>query len=481
MTKEMHPVDRFFRDALQDHTVQPSETAKAAFLKEAASIVPEKRPAGKKPYIFLLLGLLILITGATLYFTSTGDRKSPPPKAAPAKTEYRPVPAASQPSPAGEGHAAPKTGPTTGAVASGPSSPAAASPVQRPLTTPAIATRSNRSKSNKSPIEKNTTRTVQTGNPDGTKTIAEQTEPASRNEITRPQITAEPEPESPTPIPPLSASNPTEPKNAETKPETPTNPVAPPAINPANPDDQPGKKTKRASPARTREFAINAGVSYSPEWMFNTLDGDKYVNNFGLEGTFRYDRFSIRTGAGMSITRGTHEVIIGYNDYLGNYQQLDSIAFNWDENHYTLVPTYFTSDKEVYDSLLKEESSRLEKRYTYLQIPLILGYDFYRHGILSLGVRTGPVISILLSSKQLSGEFDPGKNRVVSVNDITPDRVQTNWQFMAGLNASLAISRRFSLELEPSARYYFNSVYEKSAIDKKPWSVGIRAAFLINF
>ena len=101
------------------------------------------------------------------------------------------------------------------------------------------------------------------------------------------------------------------------------------------------------------------GAHYSPEWMFNTLEGDKYVNNFGFEGTFRFGRYSVRTGVGLSITKGTNELAIGYNDFLGTYQDLDSIKFAWDDRHYYLLPTYYTSDQDVWDSLVKIEENRV--------------------------------------------------------------------------------------------------------------------------
>jgi hypothetical protein len=69
----------------------------------------------------------------------------------------------------------------------------------------------------------------------------------------------------------------------------------------------------------------------------------------------------------------------------------------------------------------------------------------------------------------------------VTINNITPDRVQLNWQALGGIDLGFHLSQRFVIELEPDFRYYFDSVYEKSGSAYKPWSVGIRAAFLVNF
>jgi hypothetical protein len=229
------------------------------------------------------------------------------------------------------------------------------------------------------------------------------------------------------------------------------------------------------------EWNILAGIYYSPEWIFNTLDNNKYVNNFGLEGQFRFGPYSVRTGIGLSITRGFNEIVIETKPYLGGYNALDHITYHWDSKHYHLIPTYFTTWKEVYDTAIHQNYFTLEKEYTYLQIPLILGYDFFTEKWFSLGACVGPVMSLLLKTKELTSEYNAGKDQVISINNVTPDRIHLNWQAMGGVNASFHISGFITFELEPEIRYYFNSVYEKASPSAKPWSVGIRAAALVSF
>jgi hypothetical protein len=174
-------------------------------------------------------------------------------------------------------------------------------------------------------------------------------------------------------------------------------------------------------------------------------------------------------------------MLVQTNPYLGSYKALDSIAFNWDLKHYNLVPTYYTSGKDVYDTVVNYNYSYYKKRYTYLQVPLVLGYDFLQKNWFTLGARAGAVMSLLLKTETLSASYDPGKDRIITINNVTPDRIQLNWQALVGINASFRLSRLFSIEAEPDLRYYFNSVYESSELTKKPWSVGFRAAFLVTF
>jgi hypothetical protein len=214
--------------------------------------------------------------------------------------------------------------------------------------------------------------------------------------------------------------------------------------------------------------------------MFNTLEGNKFINNFGIEGTFHFGRFSVRTGAGLSVGKGTNELVVAYNDFLGTYNKLDSMQFTWNGPANQMIPRYYMSKQDVWDSLMKLDNQKVVKRYTYLQIPMVMGYDFWRTDRISMGIRVGPVMSILVATKQLSAEYDPGNKRVISINDISPGQVNLNWQVMAGLNTSLRLSEKLQLELEPSLRNYFNSVYEKPVNNTKPWSIGIRAAVVVK-
>jgi hypothetical protein len=259
-----------------------------------------------------------------------------------------------------------------------------------------------------------------------------------------------------------------------------------PAAKTVSPDHVVNSETKSKdentdSFRKKSKLAPSIGVSYTPEWMFNTLEGTKFVNNFGVEGTFRFGKFSVRTGAGISIAKGTNELIVEYNDYLGAYNKLDSMEFTWNEPSHSYTPKMLLSHQDVWDSLMKLDYPKVVKRYTYLQIPLVMGYDFWTSERISMGVRVGPVLSVLLATKQLSAAYDPGTKRVISINDIAPEQVNLNWQVMAGFNTAFRITETLNFEIEPCVRYYFNSVYEKPVDNAKPWSVGVRAAVVVKF
>jgi hypothetical protein len=245
---------------------------------------------------------------------------------------------------------------------------------------------------------------------------------------------------------------------------------------------KPPIETKGKDPAKNLSLpAYAAGVYYLPEYMFNTVEGGKFVNNFGIDFTYYRGRTSIRTGAGISVSKGVTEKSVEYNEFLGTYNKLDSITFVYNESAHNFYPNIFTSSENVWDSLSLYDSSEIVKRYTYLQVPLILGFDFWQKNRVTLGVRVGTVMSVMLASKQLTGNYDPGANQVLGISNLSPNQVSTNWQAIAGISGSFLLTRRLYLEIEPEVKYYYQSIYERTGNEKKPWSVGLRMAILYKF
>lgn len=252
------------------------------------------------------------------------------------------------------------------------------------------------------------------------------------------------------------------------------------------------RKVKQANISRFKEeetpkgftFPRNkyyVGVNYSPEWMFNTVGDDKkLVHNAGLEFHYTWNDFIIRTGVGISIASGTSEIAVDYREYLGHYTKLDSTSYVWNSTQEKVEAVYHVSDFKVFDTTLLYAKQIIEKEYTYLRIPLIFGYDFYKRSRILIGVRTGPILSVLLKTTE-KGNYDPGNNKVISINNLSPDRVNTNWQFTGGLVFGYHLNKSLRLEAEPSIKYYFNSVYEKNATIRKPWSLETRVALVYGF
>lgn len=456
MKSRYKTIDKRFREALLHHTVTPSEEARRAFLKEAGAIMPLK--GNSKRWLWWTSLILIPSGAAVLIWIALGSGDG----------AGIPVPSSLVGNPSGEKGSPGKTTEQVSYVAPEIPSP---SIEHVPFTkTPQIPDRKHPATTTPAPL----TPDLRTA------------EPAAFP--VRPSVPSESFPEGKQTAVKQDIEPSLPPPDADRSDQDVEIPESIPATTGAIPDTafpKPEKNTPEIHTERPRSAKLSlhlgSGICWSPEWMFNTLEGTKSIHTFAMEGVFSMGPYSIRTGAGLHIGKGTNEVLIDYHDYLGAYNKLDSMDFHYNTSTQKYVPVYYMSQREVWDSLMKTDQGKIVKRYTYLQIPLILGYDFLRLEHFSLGLRVGPQLSILLSTKQLSAPYEPGKKMVVKVNDIAPGQIDLNWQLLAGLNASVSLSDRWRLEVEPFAKYYFNSVYEKPVNQQKPWSAGIRTALMFKF
>ncbi len=452
MEKQKNSIDNFFREALQDHEIVPSDRAKKAFLKEASEI-PQRRWYRGGFFLFLPLAILVIIGGFVIYFIPGKSTEQGP---AGIKFEST-LPPSEQ-----------KTNlpnPVKLIYKNSDNFITQATPIEiNKAKLPAHSYQ--KSEASPKAIESHSDLTQSIPRIDTiTNAIDQNKDKIATGEIILPVTNHQP----------LASDSSIISETSNTSRLISHASYDTIVTRPPLTDLKKGKKQRL-----NKDWYFSAAIHYTPEWMFNTLEEVKFVNNFGFEGTFTFGKYSIRTGLGLSITKGTNELAVEYNDFLGSYNKLDSISFSWNGSIHNYTPSFHMSTQDVWDSLKKLDYPKIVKRYTYLQIPLILGYDFFQSERFYIGLRAGPLLSVLINSKQLTEDYDPGKKRVIRINNITPGQVSLNWQFMGGINASVRLSENLIFEIEPMAKYYFNSVYEKSEITRKPWSIGIRTAFIIK-
>jgi len=222
---------------------------------------------------------------------------------------------------------------------------------------------------------------------------------------------------------------------------------------------------------------------YRPELVCNIIDGEKLMHSYGVEYQTRFfnGKYLLGTGVGLMQSKGYYEYAIDYKEFLGNYQKLDYITFNWNPENFIMQHTCHTTEQVVFDTLVKTNYTRIYRNFVYLQVPLIMGYDLIHKEGYSLGLRFNPILSILLSKKAVNLNYEAGKNQVIQINRITTDRVRTNWQLATGINYSRKLSGSLLLEIEPRFIYYFNSVYEKSDNSSSPLGFSVRVAIGIQY
>ena len=227
------------------------------------------------------------------------------------------------------------------------------------------------------------------------------------------------------------------------------------------------------SPRQSHEWYLY----YRPEVVYNIIENNKLMHNLGFDFAKRFfnNRYSLRLGLGLSFSKGYYEYATQYNAYLGSFRKLDSVTFAWDQQQYNLVPTIYTSQAEAYDDAVQTTFAKVYKQHVYLLVPLMLGYDFVNNKHWRMGLRAGPRLAVLVNTKKLTYLPDIGRNKLIQINQITPDRIKANWQMAAGFSFAVQ-TKKLIFEIEPGGVYYFNSVYETPNIQKAPWSLSLRLA-----
>jgi hypothetical protein len=221
-------------------------------------------------------------------------------------------------------------------------------------------------------------------------------------------------------------------------------------------------------------------LNYSYERILTKNDWNRN-QSLGLEGKFQKNRLSLSTGIELSFTDASNKNQVEYNDYLGTYKKLDSLTFSWDEKHYYLLPTYYMSDKTVFDSAVQLDYYQVTKRYELLQIPLILGYDITRRNHFTFGAKTGSAITFYINSRKLADEYSAGMNKVIKLTQLPSDLTRINWYVLANLSTTYEIFRGVIIELDPEIKYRISPANTLAGSGKNAFLFGFRSYLKIKF
>lgn len=223
-------------------------------------------------------------------------------------------------------------------------------------------------------------------------------------------------------------------------------------------------------------LAIKAAMAYYP----NTQDQFTYSAeaNYGLV----LNKFYIETGIGFQHMkeRGIYKYTYKSKDSIGFYNRVVSFDFN------PFNPddiTYKTSKTTVYDSIVHINEEAPLFNYTYLNIPLKLGYRIWEKDKLSLGLETGLIFSKMLSKEIPTAVFNNTESSLLKIDDDTPQRVDLNMQMLLAIRFNYKFSKAISISLQPEFTKYLNSIYDTKIGDPniKPYTMGLKFGIYYDF
>jgi hypothetical protein len=122
-------------------------------------------------------------------------------------------------------------------------------------------------------------------------------------------------------------------------------------------------------------------------------------------------------------------------------------------------------------------------RYQYLQIPLFISKQITGKGKFVFDIKTGPVIGILISQKQVSSSTSGIENgEILSTVNSDYTRLKISWQWHLMLQLRWNFNDRLSLTISPSGIYYLNNLYDRNnKPPNMPFGIGVNAGLIYKF
>ena len=230
-----------------------------------------------------------------------------------------------------------------------------------------------------------------------------------------------------------------------------------------------------------KENNWSMGLFFTPEMIFHPSESDFNSRSYSLDlnAIYKFSGYLIQSGIGFGFSSDNGNYRIDYNQYLGSYQDVYDVTF--DTINGQLIPVYHTETKKVYDTIDHITISPTKRKFTYLNLPVLFGYG-HEGRRFGWNVKAGPSLSVLIHKNVPGANLNDSQNKISYVENELPERLKTSWQFVFSGGVSYKLGNSLNFTLEPVFRYYINSAYEQNHTTlKKPYSLGIRAGFVVEF
>lgn len=240
---------------------------------------------------------------------------------------------------------------------------------------------------------------------------------------------------------------------------------------------------------RSKPYSL--GFYINSDYIYNTvdaLDGFNQAYGFGLAGQYHLsEQYFFESGLGFYQSKDGWDYIVDYRskELMGYYQNVDSISYQIVQNSTgqdSVVVQYHTHQEAVYDSVDKTMHDISTKKYTYLSIPLLIGYRnnlnrFY------YSLSTGLAFSLEMHEKLEKKELKGSNITVINTRHDYQSRLNTNWHYILNAGIGYQFDHRWSMIVEPGLRVYLKQFYGSSAVIKrpKPYAIRLRAGVFYRF
>lgn len=205
-----------------------------------------------------------------------------------------------------------------------------------------------------------------------------------------------------------------------------------------------------------KRFSVQTGLYYASNGQ--KIDG---ISSFAGFGRYYYTKgssnFGVKTSSGPVLTSNPDVFLV------------DNTSVNRVQTAYTI--DVFDPNKASLDYI----SSTIIQNFNYLEMPLVLKYKIVDK-MLDINIIGGISYDILLNNsvyaRTESGKYEVGKTQGLS---------KLNLSSSLGMGMEYSLSRKISLNLEPTFRYFLNPLNEMSNPALHPYSFGVFSGFSYRF
>ena len=234
---------------------------------------------------------------------------------------------------------------------------------------------------------------------------------------------------------------------------------------------------------KRKKLHTYTGLGIKPAMVYYPNTTDQFTYAAGAGFGIAFNKFYVETGIAYQEMkeRGVYKFNYRSNDSIGFYNKV--VSFEIDPSNPNNI-TFKTSKTTVYDSIEHYNVQSPLFKYSYLNVPLKVGYRLWERKKLTLGIETGVIFSKLLSSDIPEPAFTlSGENTLISIEDNTPARVDLNMQISVALRFNYRFAKAISLSVQPEFTKYLNSIYDtkNGAPSVKPYTMGIRFGIYYDF
>lgn len=209
---------------------------------------------------------------------------------------------------------------------------------------------------------------------------------------------------------------------------------------------------------------------------------NQLINQFGMSYQYNYFNWLIQTGLSYSKYSDNlvNKVHFQKNQY-NTFNYVDSVIYNSQGQ----IIQYITHPVTINDSLLFFENISTSKNYSFLNIPILAGYQWY-YGRIKLSLKTGFLLTVIFSEKTTL-VLPVIQN--IKVLQIEPSSTSISGIKTAGVvSAALSydFTKRWGLSIEPIVYYYFKPFYNNMDLipgyeKKSPWLYGVKTGLFYKF